>query len=1017
MLGEMEMRKILKQLSSFSDWMSGIAFFWRSSSIARWLFLVSILLVSWVVSDSTFHRMLVRSVLASQAAESFSVQQHEIIRPGTKVGYFEENRGQADGRVRYLTRGGNSEMFLTTTGAVYIVRGSLADDSDQNISGKTDISLHNQHRRSVTNNQKAVAVYSKWVGANPNANFVALEQLEHRTNYFIGSDPINWQVEIPNYGRVMAENIYDGIDVIWRDKEAKGAQFDFVVKPNADPSQIEWEIEGAKNVEIDTAGNLAIETAFGQIEHASPSFYFVGDGYDEGVRGSFSVRRVASRNQPSSAAFRVTFDGYAQGALQTPEIGRSANFSELSYSTFIGGNGTDDGQSIAVDSSGSTYIVGATRSTQNPFPTSPGVFDTTHNGGSDAFVTKLNPSGSALIYSTFLGSQGSDSGSGIAIDSTGNAYLTGFTSGANFPTTPGAFDTTSDGVNADVFITKLNSSGSALIYSTFVGGNGNADRANGIALDTMGNVFIAGFSESPSYPTTPGAFDTTFNSVGGRDCVITKVNSSGSALLYSSYLGGSSGDECFGLTTDSNGNAYLAGRTDSSDYPTTLGAFDSAIAGIDAFVTKVTPDGSALVFSTYLGGGGEDGAFKIVINDEGMAYVTGYTFGATTPFPTTAGAYDTSHNGFSDIFVTKLNPGGSELTYSTFIGGGSNDSGLGLVRKSVGSVVVTGGTNSTDFPTTDGAFDTTQNGDYDVVITEIDSDGSTINYSTFIGGTANETGRGIAADPSGNAYVTGDTAGIAFPTTPGAFDTISNGNPDVFVVKLGTSITPTPTATPSASPTPQGFESDVAPRETGDGSLIVTDLVQIRRFVAGLDSTSSSFNEFQRADSAPRGTFGDGLINTTDVVQARRYVSGLDERTNAGGPAVAADLGLRAVIGGSLFGAKVEGQGLLRLVSGKGGAVVVELVSGSEVAAVSFRLRYDAELGKPLVSLGDLPDGTVLTVNDTVEGELTVLIDSAEPLGKSLRLVSIGFEKKAVGSVELVGLPSASDLFGNEVLR
>jgi len=194
----------------------------------------------------------------------------------------------------------------------------------------------------------------------------------------------------------------------------------------------------------------------------------------------------------------------------------------------------------------------------------------------------------------------------------------------------------------------------------------------------------------------------------------------------------------------------------------------------------------------------------------------------------------------------------------------------------------------------------------------------------------------------------------------------------------------------------------------------------MRRFVAGLDTVNGATNEFQRADSAPRTTLGDGVINSSDVVQARRYAAGLDGLTNAGGPTVAADPGLRAIIGGSLFGAKVEGQGLLRLASWKDGAVVVELEAGREVAAVSFRLTYDAALGKPVVSLGDLPDGAVLTVNDTVEGELTVLVDSAVPLGargKALRLVEIGFEKKAVGSVELIGVPSASDLFGNEVLR
>lgn len=251
----------------------------------------------------------------------------------------------------------------------------------------------------------------------------------------------------------------------------------------------------------------------------------------------------------------------------------------------------------------------------------------------------------------------------------------------------------------------------------------------------------------------------------------------------------------------------------------------------------------------------------------------------------------------------------------------------------------------------------------------------------------------------------------------------------VFINPCEAGTTPTPTNTPTATPTttptatptatPLGFEGDSAPRPDGDGQMVAGDVVQARRFVAGLDTINAATNEFQRADSAPRSTFGDGALSSADVVQARRYAAALDPPTNAGGPTVVADPELRAVIGGSLFGAKVEGQGLLRLASGKGGAVGVELASGREVAAVSFRVKYEA-LGKPLVSLGDLPDGAVLTVNDSVEGELTILIDSAGAfgaVGKGFRLVEISFAEGAGnGLVEFDGAPSVSDQFGNEVL-
>ncbi|MBP9109480.1 MAG: hypothetical protein KBF83_07980, partial [Pyrinomonadaceae bacterium] len=217
-----------------------------------------------------------------------------------------------------------------------------------------------------------------------------------------------------------------------------------------------------------------------------------------------------------------------------------------------------------------------------------------------------------------------------------------------------------------------------------------------------------------------------------------------------------------------------------------------------------------------------------------------------------------------------------------------------------------------------------------------------------------------------------------------------------------------------------GSESDVSSRPNGDGVLLSNDIVQVRRFVSGLDTPSGQPNEFQRADASPRATLGDGLLNSADVVQTRRYVSGLDPLTGAGGPTVAADPPLRAVIDGSIFGAKSGRQSLLRLASGKGGAVGVELESGREVAAVSFRVRYDeAKLGKPVVSLGDLPDGAVLTVNDTVEGELMILIDSSSSLGrigKATRLVEILFaNSSADGSAKIDGEASVSDTLGNSV--
>ena len=915
--------------------------------------------------------------------------------------YFEENRGQRDGRVRYFSRGAGMEMFLTATEAVYVIRSresrvvsqeSKIPDFKFQIPNYEDL----ENPLSAVRNpqsEKAVAVYMRLAGANEEANFVPSEQLGHKTNYFKGNES-DWRTGIPNFERITAENIYDGISMVWKGKEQGGIQYDFVVAPAADANQIEWEIEGADNVSLDAQGGLVIETEAGVMKQSKPFTYQETGGVRSEVASGFVLSQpTASAEGERSRVFKVKF------ALGEYDRSKPLTIDPLAYSTFLGGSSFDDGVKIVVDGVGNAYLTGRTFSTA--FPTTPGVFDTTYNGGGDAFVAKLNAAGSGLVYSTFIGGSSSDYGYGIAVDSLGNAFVTGETNSPSFPTTAGAFDTTHNGAS-DAFVAKLDPAGSSLLYSTFIGGGAN-EYGYSIAVDSAGNAFVSGSSDSTTFPTTAGAFDTTYN--GAFDAFVTKLNAAGSSLVYSTFIGGSSSDDSYGLAVDPSGNAFVTGETDSPTYPTTAGAFDTTFnGGVDAFVTKLNAAGSSLVYSTFIGGSSDDGGYGVTADPTGNAFVTGYTLGGATSFPTTAGAFDTTHNGSVDAFATKLNAAGSSLVYSTFIGGSSSEDGRAIAVDTSGNAILTGGTNSPAFPTTVGAFDTTHNGDFDAFVTKLNAAGSLLVDSTFIGGSSLDVGLGLAVDSSGNAFITGETDSPGLPTTAGAFDTTHNGNEDAFVTKLDFST---------------GLEADVAPRPAGDGAFLTTDLVQIRRFVAGLDTAATSPNEFQRADCAPRTTLGDGLLISTDIVQARRYVSGLDPSTNAGGPTVAADPELRAAIGGSLFGAKVGELGELRLVGGKGGAVVVELESGREVAAVSFRVRYDAALGKPLVSLGDLPAGAVLTVNDSVEGELTVLVDSAGPLGsvgKALRLVEISFANgSADGSVVFDGAPSVSDLFGNDV--
>ena len=385
-----------------------------------------------------------------------------------------------------------------------------------------------------------------------------------------------------------------------------------------------------------------------------------------------------------------------------------------------------------------------------------------------------------LAYSTYLGGSGEDGGNGIAVDAAGNAYVTGSTGSANFPTTTGAFQAALGGVR-NAFVTKLNATGMTLAYSTYLGGSGN-DFGFGIAVDAAGNAYVTGSTNSANFPTTPGAFQTALG--GGGDAFVTKLNATGTGLVYSTYLGGSSGDTGSGIAVDVAGNAYVTGYTFSANFPTTPGAFQTAFSGlIDAFVTKLNATGSALFYSTYLGGSSDDFGFGIAIDAAGNAYVTGQTNSAN--FPTTPGAFQTALAGVQNAFVTKLNATGSALFYSTYLGGSGPDVGFGIAADAAGNAYVTGDTFSTNFPTTAGAFQTALGGGADAFVTKLNATGTGLVYSTYLGGSGFDHGSGIAVDAAGNAYVTGQTASTNFPTTPGVFQTgYGGGLTDAFVTKL-----------------------------------------------------------------------------------------------------------------------------------------------------------------------------------------------------------------------------------------
>ncbi|WP_455393061.1 DUF7948 domain-containing protein [[Eubacterium] cellulosolvens] len=383
-----------------------------------------------------------------------------------------------------------------------------------------------------------------------------------------------------------------------------------------------------------------------------------------------------------------------------------------------------------------------------------------------------------LIFSTFIGSSNIDEAWDIALDSNNNSYLTGDTKHMNFPHTPGAYDTTHNG-NFDIVVFKMSPQGAGLLYSTFIGG-GDYDSSHALEVDSEGNAYITGYTESTDFPNTTGAFDQDYN--GGRDTFALKLNSTGSDLIYSTYIGGTDYEYGRGLAIDDLGNAYVTGYTYSNDFPISTNAFDKDHNGYaDVFVLKLNSTGKGLVYSTFIGGSRSDYCRAIEITDNGLVSITGLTYSYN--FPTTPSGYDTLFNGGIDIFVSKFNSDGSNLLYSTFVGGYQEDFSRDIELDEFGNAYITGYTNSDSFPISSKSYDDSYAGDEDVIVFKLNPTGSTLIYSTYIGGSYVDRGRDLVLDASGNVYVTGETYSVDFPSAS-SNESITENYCDAFLLKL-----------------------------------------------------------------------------------------------------------------------------------------------------------------------------------------------------------------------------------------
>jgi hypothetical protein len=474
---------------------------------------------------------------------------------------------------------------------------------------------------------------------------------------------------------------------------------------------------------------------------------------------------------------------------------------QLHFSTFLGGTGNDYVHHVTTDVLGNIYVTGRTAAAD--FPTTAGAFQTAHGGGDhDVFVAKLDPTGSTLIWSTFLGGSGDDQPAVLALDSGGNVVVIGTTSSTNFPVTLDAVQGSNAG-GYDAFIARLSPDGTTLQYGTYLGGTGKETTA-GLAFDTSGEIVIAGTTSSSDFPVTAGAFQTVYG--GGTadygDMFAVRLSADATAVVWSTYVGGAHDDECRAMGLDALGNPVLAGWTAEVTgvvgpaFPVTAGAFDTTYsADRDAVVTKLASDGSAQLWGTFLGSVAKDQANNLYVAADGV-YVTGDT--ASAAFPTTAGAFQTAFGGVRDVFVTKLAPNGDALVWSTFLGG-SQEEGYGTVGLDpAGNVIVGGYTLSANFPVSPGCFQPSLAGQSDSFLAKLTPDGSTLGYATFFGGTLTDRG-GAGVTATGDALLVGFTASPSFPITPGAYQTSIGAGWAGYVAKLSPSKISTKMYMPSRS--------------------------------------------------------------------------------------------------------------------------------------------------------------------------------------------------------------------------
>ena len=664
--------------------------------------------------------------------------------------YFEANVGQSTAAISFLSHTPGYTLALDRSGAAIFglacVRGASSD-----------------------------VIRMEIMGGHPKAP-VGLAHLESVTHWYGGGDPAMWHADVPHYASVSFASVYPGIDVSWHIRAGK-LEYEFVVAAGADPGMIRLQFYGGRGLAIDDRGDLVVGT----------------DGDPLRFRRPRGFQQQGSRTLSVAARFRLIGD-VVEFDLGPYDRNRLLVIDPIvTYASYIGGSGYDAIYAVTTDPAGNIYLAGETASSN--FPGTAGIT----RASRDAFVTKLTPDGSNVVYTTILASNGNDSARALSLDAAGNLWVAGVAGGTGFPVKNALFP--NSGGQEDAFLARLDGVGH-LSYATYLGGGGT-DVATGLGIDSAGNVYVAGYTSSVQFPTTAAAPQRNYGG-GISDAFIAKLNAAGTALLYSTLLGGPGADSAAGLAVSAEGVACIAGSSNSDGLPTSNGYQPVRAGGTDAFVGCLNPIGTAWTYGTYLGGVTEDIAYAIALDTSGNIYVAGATY--SPDFPVTSGAAQATKNNDYDAFVAILNPAGKTLAYSTLMGGNATDVATAIATNGVGVVWIAGYTTSTDFPLRNPS-QAAYGGGFDAFVVELNTNGGGLIFSTYLGSAGDDRAASVAPDVSQGAIVAGFTSSVNLSVTPGALQTLAPGNYSGFLARF--SPDPLPPSVVSVSPASGSGSSQV----------------------------------------------------------------------------------------------------------------------------------------------------------------------------------------------------------------